>query len=73
MLNVIEFLVSIPALVTFEDYDLLGQEVATLVCGVKQLSEYNVHFDAPVFNGGIHIYRLKAGKFSANKKMFLIR
>jgi photosystem II stability/assembly factor-like uncharacterized protein len=54
-------------------YDLLGREVAVLVDGAKPPGDYEVTFDAAGLASGVYIYRLRAGEYSAEKRMLVIR
>jgi len=54
-------------------YNLLGQEVATLVNDEQEPGRYSVNFDASGLPSGIYFYRLEAGKFVEQKKMILIK
>jgi hypothetical protein len=54
-------------------YNLLGQEVATLVNTEQEPGRYNVKFDASGLPSGIYFYRLEAGRFIEQKKMILIK
>jgi hypothetical protein len=54
-------------------YNLLGQEVATLVNDEQEPGRYNVKFDASDLPSGVYFYRLEAGKFIEQKKMILIK
>ena len=59
---------------TLKVYDILGREVATLVneyqtAGIKS----PVYFDASHLSSGVYLYRLKAGEFSAVKKLVLLK
>jgi hypothetical protein len=54
-------------------YNLLGQEVATLIEGEQEPGRYNVKFDASGLPSGIYFYRLEAGRFIEQKKMILIK
>ena len=59
--------------VTLEVYNLLGQKVATLVDGEREMGSYSVHFDASQLNSGLYIYTIKAGAFEATRKMTLMK
>ena len=59
--------------VTLKIYDVLGREVATLVNEVQPAGNYAVTFDASKLPSGTYFYRLQAGKYSAVKKMMLIK
>ena len=54
-------------------YDILGNEVATLVNEEKPAGEYKVKFDGSNLPSGIYFYQLKAGNFIQTKKMILLR
>jgi hypothetical protein len=54
-------------------YDILGNEVATLVNEEKQPGIYEVNFSASNLSSGIYFYSLNAGDFSATKKMMLVK
>jgi len=59
--------------VTLKVYDLLGNEVATLVNKQKPACSYDVKFDASSLPSGIYFYRLQAGSFVETKKMVLMK
>ena len=59
--------------VTLKVYDILGNEVATLVNEAKQPGKYSVNFNASNLASGTYIYCLTAGSFSQVKKMILIK
>mgnify|MGYP005839548799 CR=1 FL=1 len=54
-------------------YDILGNEIATLVNEKKKPGYYEVEWDASSTPSGVYIYRLTHGKFSSAKKMILVR
>ena len=53
-------------------YDLIGNEIATLVNGEKPTGEYEVEFNGSGLPSGIYYYQLKAGQFVETKKMILL-
>ncbi len=59
--------------VTLKIYNILGQEIITLVNKIQSVGVYNVSFDASQFSTGVYIYRIQAGDFTATKKMILIK
>src|SRR3990170_2972642 len=59
--------------ITLKVYDILGNEVATLVSEQKEPGNYEVNFDASSIATGVYIYRLIAGNFIAAKKMILLK
>ncbi|MHB8580368.1 MAG: FlgD immunoglobulin-like domain containing protein [Ignavibacteriaceae bacterium] len=59
-------------------YDMLGQEVRTLVSSEQSAGYYNVVWDGRNANGyqvssGVYIYRLQAGSFVQTLKMSLLK
>ncbi|NWG29738.1 MAG: T9SS type A sorting domain-containing protein [Ignavibacteriaceae bacterium] len=60
-------------MVTLKVYDVLGNEITTLVNEEKQTGVYEVEFDAQTLSSGIYIYKLQAGTFIQTKKMVLMR
>lgn len=60
-------------LVMLKIYDALGREVSTLVNEFKQTGRYIVSFDASMLSSGVYIYKLTSGKYSATKKMMLVK
>ncbi len=58
---------------TLKIYDVLGNEVATLVDEYKSAGSYEVEFDATQLSSGIYFYQLKTGSSVQTKKMMLIR
>lgn len=54
-------------------YDLLGNEVATLVDEYREAGRHSVMFDASQLASGVYIYRLTAGAFIETKKMLLLK
>ena len=58
---------------TLRVYDILGNEVATLVNEEKPAGYYEVEFDASDLTSGIYYYRINAGNYSETKKMILLK
>jgi hypothetical protein len=54
-------------------YDVLGNEIVTLVDEYKPAGKYEVEFNAEKLASGIYFYQLKAGEYTAVKKMLLIK
>jgi hypothetical protein len=59
--------------VTLKIYDVLGNEIATLVNEEKELGSYEVEFYGTGIVSGIYFYRLQAGSFVETKKMILMK
>jgi hypothetical protein len=58
---------------TIKVFDVLGNEVATLVDEYKLAGRYEVEFNAEKLASGIYFYKLQAGDYTAVKKMILIK
>ncbi|MFH1525918.1 MAG: T9SS type A sorting domain-containing protein [Bacteroidota bacterium] len=54
-------------------YDILGQEIRTLINGVHTPGNYTVEFNAEGLSSGIYFYTLNASEFKETKKMILLR
>ena len=59
--------------VSLKVYDILGNEVATLVNEQKSAGKYEVKFNANNLASGMYIYRIKAGEFTQTKKLILMK
>jgi hypothetical protein len=59
--------------VSLKVYNVLGNEVATLVNEVKPAGNYEVTFDARSLSSGTYFYKLQAGSFVETKKMMLLK
>ncbi|MBK6913945.1 MAG: immune inhibitor A [Ignavibacteriales bacterium] len=62
--------------VTLKVYDILGNEVATLVDEFKPTGNYEVEFNVRQtisLSSGVYYYQLHAGNFVETKKMILLR
>lgn len=69
----LSFIITHWSFVSLKVYDILGREVATLVNENKPAGKYEVKFDATHLPSGVYIYQLKAGNYSAGKKMSLVK
>ena len=54
-------------------YDVLGNEVATLVNEEKSEGTYEIEFDATSMPSGVYFYQLQAENFTDTKKMILMK
>jgi hypothetical protein len=59
--------------VSLKVYDVLGNEVATLVDEEKPAGEYEVEFNATELSSGIYFFQIKAGPFIQTRKMVLMK
>jgi hypothetical protein len=62
---------------TLKVYDVLGNEVATLVDEYRNAGSYEVEFKSTIGNrqlaNGIYFYRLKVGDYVETRKMVLLK
>ncbi len=54
-------------------FNLLGEEVYTLVNANEKAGEHALHFDGYGLSSGVYIYKIIAGDFSQAKKMLLVK
>lgn len=59
--------------VTLKLYNVLGQEVKTLINKVQSAGHYQINFNASELASGVYIYRITAGHFVSSKKMLLLK
>jgi 5'-nucleotidase / UDP-sugar diphosphatase len=69
----IQFQIAKSGFVSLKVYNVLGQEVATLVNETRQAGEYTVQFDGSRLPSGVYFCRIEAGQFRSVKKMILIK
>ena len=69
----ISFSIPTSAFTSLKVYDILGNEVATLLNEEKPAGNYEVRFNASSLTSGTYFYRLSAGSFTEVKKMILIK
>ncbi|MDP2302305.1 MAG: T9SS type A sorting domain-containing protein [Ignavibacteria bacterium] len=59
--------------VVLKVYDLLGNEIVTLVNEEKAAGKYSIVFNSDGLASGLYFYTLKSGSFSSTKKMIFIK
>jgi len=65
-------------LVTLKIYDILGNEITTLVNEYKSIGEHSITFNVQqiknrILSTGIYFYQLKAGSYISTKKMLYLK
>jgi hypothetical protein len=59
--------------ITLKVYDVLGNEVTTLVDEEKAAGTYEVVFNSVGLPGGVYFYQLRTREFVVTKKMMLLK
>jgi len=54
-------------------FNILGQELRTLVNEFKESGVHTINFDASDLNSGMYIYKIESGSFTQTRKMTLIK
>ncbi|MGQ9642780.1 MAG: T9SS type A sorting domain-containing protein, partial [Ignavibacterium sp.] len=54
-------------------YNLLGQEITTLVNEYKEAGTHNIEFNATNLNSGVYLYKLESNGLTLTKKMTLLK
>lgn len=77
--TVISYQLPVSGMVTLKVYDILGNEIATLVNEEKQPGTYEVEFNSVgtsrdlYLPSGVYFYQLRAGNFVETKKMVMMK
>ena len=71
--TIINYQLSMFNFVSIKVYDVLGNEVASLVNGKQNAGYYSVEFDGSGFASGVYFYKLEAGEFSETKRMVILK
>jgi predicted GH43/DUF377 family glycosyl hydrolase len=69
----IEFSIPKSEFVTLKIYNILGEEVNTLVSERLTFGKYKYEWDGRSLTSGVYLYRIQAGEFQQIKKMVLIK
>jgi photosystem II stability/assembly factor-like uncharacterized protein len=69
----IEYSIAEDGFVKLAVYNLLGEEVATLVNTQQKAGSYEVNFNARGLSSGVYLYRIEAANYTASKKFVLMK
>jgi hypothetical protein len=69
----IEFEIPNSDFVTLKIYDILGNEIRTLINEPMETGKYNIDFGAEGLASGVYVYQLRAGNFLSSQKMMLLK
>jgi hypothetical protein len=59
--------------ISLKIFNILGEEIATLISENLKPGIYSVHWNATPFASGIYFYQLRAGSYSETKKLILLK
>jgi len=71
--TIIKYSIPEGAFVTLKVYNMVGEEVATLVNANRSAGNYEARFNAVNLPSGTYLYKIQAGSFSQIKKMILVK
>jgi hypothetical protein len=71
--TIIEFSLPKAAFVTLKIYNLLGEEVATLISEQRSAGIHKLNWDARGLASGVYLYRLEAADFVNSRKLILMK
>ncbi|MBN1302388.1 MAG: T9SS type A sorting domain-containing protein, partial [Melioribacteraceae bacterium] len=71
--TIIEFSLPKENYVKLSVFNILGQEVATLINGQRNAGVHSVSWNADNLTSGVYIYRLEAGANTITRKMTLLK
>ncbi|MBK9097718.1 MAG: T9SS type A sorting domain-containing protein [bacterium] len=54
-------------------YNMLGEEVATIVNNIQKAGRYEVSLDAGELSSGVYVYRIETANFKSAKKLMLMK
>jgi hypothetical protein len=69
----IEFTLPSSVFVILKIYNILGEEITTLVNGNLKAGNHSYQFDGSHLASGIYLYRIQAGHFKEVRKMMLLK
>ena len=69
----IQFAVTAKELISLKVYDVLGNEVTTLLNEEREPGSYTVQFDASLLSRAVYYYTLRTGNNVATKKMVVLK
>lgn len=71
--TVIRYQIPVVSRVSLKVYDVLGQELRTLVDEMQEAGYKSVEFDAGKLPSGVYMYRLQAGTFVETRKLLFMK
>lgn len=71
--TILSFDLPVASRVELSVYNVLGQQVTTLVNSEMEAGRHQVEFDGSLFASGIYFYRITADNFTETKKMVMLK
>lgn len=71
--TVISYNIPFQTKVELKVYNILGKEVARPVNEIQEAGSYSISFNGDKLSSGVYFYELRAGDYTAKKKMILIK
>jgi uncharacterized protein (TIGR02145 family) len=72
-ITTITYEIPVPGFISLKVFDVLGNEISTLVNEEKPNGSYKVEFDGSELPSGFYLYKLQAGDYTVTKKMALLK
>jgi photosystem II stability/assembly factor-like uncharacterized protein len=72
-LTTISYTLPAQSFVTLKVFNVLGQEIATLVNATETPGNKSVRFDGSGLPSGVYFYRLQAGSYSGTKMLMIVK
>ena len=69
----IKYTIKLQCVQSLKIYNVLGNEIATLVNEEKPIGNYEIEFDASSLSSGVYFCKLQAGSYVETKKMVLMK
>jgi hypothetical protein len=71
--TIIKYQIPKDGVVTIKIYDILGNEIKTIVNEQKTIGKYTVTFDASDLASGVYLYQIRVNDFVSTRKMLLLK
>ena len=71
--TIIKYSITQKQFVTLKVYDILGNEISTLVSEIKPAGNYEIEFNANKISAGVYYYTIMTENIIQTKKMILLK
>ena len=72
-ITIIKFSIPKPAYITVKVFNILGEEIVTLVSEKMYPGTYTTEWNASQYPSGVYFYRIQAGEFMETRKLLLLK